>query len=203
MRAWCSPAAIARQSPRVSARRRLHAAMAAVGPTSSLLGGPEAVRDSTVLVVGGGMSGLGAAATLVSAGVSTLLVEQGRGVGGRVCSRRERGPHGELSFDHLLAAAVARPGAGTLAVVTGTRAAPGSLRREGDSWLVSTHPKPEPGKTTITHHRVVIAAGSASSTFNVISPVACRCCQRCACGRVLGPARRVCNASVWRRRLCG
>jgi len=241
----CSPAAIARQSPRVSARRRLHAAMAAVGPTSSLLGGPEAVRDSTVLVVGGGMSGLGAAATLVSAGVSTLLVEQGRGVGGRVCSRRARGPHGELSFDfgcqyfapkagdpfaavlaeletsgvvarwgaggrlgtvscdasghldwssfapqppskaafvgvptasvvgrHLLAAAVARPGAGTLAVATGTRAAPGSLRREGDSWLVSTHPKPEPGKTTITHHRVVIAAASASSTFNVISPVA-------------------------------
>ena len=191
------------------------------------------------------MSGLGAATTLVSAGVSTLLVEQGRGVGGRVCSRRARGTHGELSFDHgcqyfapkpgdpfeavlgeleaagvvarwgaggrlgtvgcdaagtlnwssfapqppskaafvgvptasvvgrhLLAAALARPGAGALAVATGTRAAPGSLRREGDAWLVSTHPKPEPGKATTTQHRVVVAAGSASSTFNVINPVA-------------------------------
>jgi predicted NAD/FAD-dependent oxidoreductase len=73
---------------------------------------------------------------------------------------------------HLLAAALARPGAGALAVATGTRAAPGSLRREGDAWLVSTHPKPEPGKSTTTQHRVVVAAGSATSTFNVINPVA-------------------------------
>ena len=240
----CSSATLARLSPRASARRRLRAAMAAVSRADSLLGGPEAVRDTTVLVVGGGMSGLGAAVTLVSAGVSTLLVEQGRGVGGRVCSRRVRS-HGELSFDHgcqyfapkpgdpfasvlaelesagvvarwgaggrlgsvscdaagrldwssfvpqppskaafvgvptasgvgrhLLANAVARPGAGALAVATGTRAAPESLRRDGDAWLVSTHPKPEPGKTTTTRHSVVIAAGSASSTFNVINPVA-------------------------------
>ena len=241
----CSPAGLARLSPRVSARRRLHVALAAVSRADSLLGGPEAVRDATVLVVGGGMSGLGAAATLVSAGVNTLLVEQGRGVGGRVCSRRARGPHGELSFDHgcqyfapkpgdpfaavlaelegagvvarwgaggrlgtvgcdaagrldwssfapqppskaafvgvptasvvgrhLLATAVARPGAGTLAVATSTRASPGSLRRDGDAWLVSTHPKSAPEKTTTTQHRVVIAAGSASSTFNVINRVA-------------------------------
>ena len=174
--------------------------MAAASREDSLLGGPEAACDATVLVVGGGMSGLGAATTLVSAGVSTLLVEQGRGVGGRVCTRRVRGT--SLTFDHgsqyfapkpgdafvpvlaeleaagvvarwgagrlgtvacdasgrldwssfvphapskqayvgtpsmsavgrhLLAASVARPGSGTLAVATGTRAAPGSLRRE-------------------------------------------------------------------------
>ena len=237
----CSPAGVAgRLSPRASASHRFRAAMAAASGEDGLLGGPEAVRDATVLVVGGGMSGLGVAATLVSAGVSTLLVEQGRGVGGRVCTRRVRGK--SFSFDHgcqyfapkpgdafapvlagleasgvvarwgrlgtvgcdaagrfdwssfaahpptkqafvgvpsmsavgreLLAAAASRPGAGTLAVATGTRAAPGSLRREGDTWLVNTHPKPEPGAVTTTRHRVVVAAGSASSTFNVISPVA-------------------------------
>jgi len=221
---------------------RADRAMAASREQDKLLGGPDAARDATVLVVGGGMSGLGAAATLVRAGVDTLLVEQGRGVGGRVCTRHVRGK--ALSFDHgcqyfapkdgdpfaavlaeletagvvarwgasrlgavdcaasgridwstfaphqpskrayvglpsmsavgrhLLASAAARPGAGSLAVATGTRAAPGSLRREDAVWLVDTHPKAEPGATTTTRHRVVVAAGSASSTFNVISPVA-------------------------------
>ena len=214
--------------------------MAVAAREDSLLGGPETARDATVLVVGGGMSGLGVATTLISAGVDTQLVEQGRGVGGRVCTRRVRGKpfsfdHGAQYFApkqgdafasvlteleaagvvarwgagrlgavgcdgagrldwssfvphppskhafvgvpsmsavgrHLLAVAAARPGAGALTVATGTRAAPGSLRRADDAWLVDTHPKPEPGTTITTRHSVVVAAGSASSTFNVISP---------------------------------
>ena len=80
--------------------RAMSAVRAAHAPTpaDSLIGGPGAVRDSAVLVTGGGMAGLGAATTLVRAGVDTLLVEQGRGAGGRVCTRRVRGQ--PLSFDH-------------------------------------------------------------------------------------------------------
>ena len=72
----------------------------------------------------------------------------------------------------LLAAAAAAPGAGRLVVASGTRVAPGSLRRDGDAWLAGTHPKAAPETAHTTRHRVVVAAGSASSTFNVISPVA-------------------------------
>ncbi len=71
---------------------------AASSRDDSLIEGPAAVRDSAVLISGGGMSGLGAAATLVAAGVDTVLCEQGRGLGGRVCTRRVRGQ--PLSFDH-------------------------------------------------------------------------------------------------------
>ena len=73
---------------------------------------------------------------------------------------------------HVLASAVAAPGAGKLTVAAGTRAAPGSLRRDGEAWLVDTHPKQDASATTTTRHRAVLAAGSASSTFNVIAPVA-------------------------------
>jgi hypothetical protein len=218
---------------------RFVAAPADARGDDGLIGGPAAVRDTTVLVAGGGFSGLGAAATLVRAGVDTLLVEQGRGVGGRVCTRRVRSqplsfdhgcqylspkteefaalltalerdgvvarwadgrlgavacgaggrldhasfaPSGKLAYvgvprqsavgRHLLSAAAAHAGAGALTVAAGTRAAPGSLRRDGDAWLVDTHPKADPAAVTTTRHRVVIAAGSASSTFNVIAPAA-------------------------------
>jgi renalase len=231
--------------PPVAARlrmRRVSCVTAAAARDSGLIGGPSDVRDAPVLVSGGGMSGLAVATTLANAGVATLLVEQGRGVGGRVCTRHARGM--PLSFDHgcqyfapkggefaalltqlesegvvarwgaggrlgevacdtagridwttyapqpagkaayvgvpsmsavgrhLLAATAQRAGAATLTVAAGTRAAPGTLRRDGDAWLVDTHPKGDPAAVTTTRHRVVIAAGSASSTFNVISPAA-------------------------------
>ena len=65
--------------------------LAAASADAGLFAGPEAVRDSTVLISGGGMSGLGCAVTLVAAGIDTVLCEQGRGGGGRVCTRRVRG----------------------------------------------------------------------------------------------------------------
>ncbi|MBP1654772.1 MAG: hypothetical protein H6Q28_1328 [Bacteroidetes bacterium] len=49
-----------------------------------------------VLVVGAGMAGLSAAAALREAGLSVLTVEKGRGVGGRMASRRV----GSAVFDH-------------------------------------------------------------------------------------------------------
>lgn len=58
---------------------------------------PDTVRDATVLVAGGGFAGLAAASRLVSSGVDVLLVEAGRGLGGRVATRHT--PQG-LTFDH-------------------------------------------------------------------------------------------------------
>jgi len=49
-----------------------------------------------VLVVGAGMAGLSAAAALGEAGMSVLTVDKGRGVGGRMASRRV----GSAVFDH-------------------------------------------------------------------------------------------------------
>ncbi len=49
-----------------------------------------------VLVVGAGMAGLTAAAALREAGMSVLTVDKGRGVGGRMASRRV----GSAVFDH-------------------------------------------------------------------------------------------------------
>ena len=52
--------------------------------------------DADVLVVGAGIAGLMAAATLAGAGRSVIVVDKGRGVGGRMATRRI----GEAVFDH-------------------------------------------------------------------------------------------------------
>ncbi len=52
--------------------------------------------DAEVLVVGAGIAGLTAAATLAAAGRSVIVVDKGRGVGGRMATRRI----GEAVFDH-------------------------------------------------------------------------------------------------------
>lgn len=56
----------------------------------------EPESDVDVVVIGAGMAGLAAAGDLVRAGQRVLVVEKGRGVGGRVASRRI----GEATFDH-------------------------------------------------------------------------------------------------------
>lgn len=201
------------------------------------LGDALSVRDSTVLVIGGGFSGVGAASRLASAGVDVLVVEQGRGLGGRVTTRHTRGSN--LSFDHGCQYSAPKAGTrfhalcteleaegclarwgsgrlGTLAsdascalqndtfrpwaadkvawvgvpgqsslgravlgragasrVALNTRCAPGSLRRADDGgWIVETHPKASPEERRQTRHRFVLACGSASSTYNVVHPVA-------------------------------
>ena len=53
-------------------------------------------REVEVLVIGGGMSGLTAGNILKEAGRDVLVVDKGRGVGGRMASRRI----GEATFDH-------------------------------------------------------------------------------------------------------
>jgi predicted NAD/FAD-dependent oxidoreductase len=55
----------------------------------------------TALVVGGGFAGLAAAEVLAQAGTHVFLAEQGRGLGGRVCTRTAQLPDGNtVTFDH-------------------------------------------------------------------------------------------------------
>lgn len=55
-----------------------------------------------VAVVGGGIAGLAAISRLSRRGLRLLLVEQGRGLGGRMCTRRASCPETEdpIAFDH-------------------------------------------------------------------------------------------------------
>ncbi len=53
-----------------------------------------------VAVIGAGMSGLCAARTLSDHGVPVIVFDKGRGVGGRMSSRRVEGVDGHVSFDH-------------------------------------------------------------------------------------------------------
>ena len=53
-------------------------------------------RNADVLVIGAGMAGLSAAAALQKAGRKPLVIDKGRGVGGRMATRRV----GEATFDH-------------------------------------------------------------------------------------------------------
>lgn len=57
---------------------------------------PATDRLSTVAVIGGGLSGLACARDLADHGCSVHVFEKGRGVGGRMSTRRV----GDLQFDH-------------------------------------------------------------------------------------------------------
>ncbi|GIM17426.1 hypothetical protein Vretimale_19966, partial [Volvox reticuliferus] len=58
--------------------------------------------SGNALVVGGGFAGLAAADVLATAGLNVVIVEQGRGLGGRMCTRTVTlGSRGErVTFDH-------------------------------------------------------------------------------------------------------
>ena len=53
-----------------------------------------------VIVVGAGMAGLGAARILASAGLDVLVLDKGRGVGGRCATRRLSVDGNEIRIDH-------------------------------------------------------------------------------------------------------
>jgi predicted NAD/FAD-dependent oxidoreductase len=53
-----------------------------------------------VAIVGAGMAGLSCAEALVGAGIDVALFDKGRGVGGRMSSRRATSPLGPVGFDH-------------------------------------------------------------------------------------------------------
>jgi renalase len=53
-----------------------------------------------VLVIGAGMAGITCAQALARAGQSVVVLDKGRGIGGRIATRRVELPAGEVSFDH-------------------------------------------------------------------------------------------------------
>jgi renalase len=57
---------------------------------------PDKPQTTDVLIVGAGIAGLAAATDLHAAGRTVLVVDKGRGVGGRLASRRI----GAATFDH-------------------------------------------------------------------------------------------------------
>ena len=53
-----------------------------------------------VLVIGAGMSGIACARSLQSAGVPVRMIDKGRGIGGRVATRRVDLAGEVITFDH-------------------------------------------------------------------------------------------------------
>ena len=52
------------------------------------------------LVIGAGITGVSCAAALRAAGRDVLVIDKGRGIGGRMATRRVRLDQGEISIDH-------------------------------------------------------------------------------------------------------
>ena len=50
-------------------------------------GATHGSRDADVVIVGGGIAGLVAARELVASGLRVIVLEKGRGVGGRMATR--------------------------------------------------------------------------------------------------------------------
>ncbi len=53
-----------------------------------------------ITIIGAGMAGLACARRLVSAGYTPLVLDKGRGIGGRMATRRVTLAAGEIGFDH-------------------------------------------------------------------------------------------------------
>jgi predicted NAD/FAD-dependent oxidoreductase len=74
-------------------------------------------RPVPIVIIGAGMAGLSAASALVQAGQAPVIFDKGRGIGGRVATRRVMLPDGtQLQFDHGAQFATAK-GAGFAAVL--------------------------------------------------------------------------------------
>ena len=56
--------------------------------------------SSNIIIIGAGMTGLACAQRLARAGVRPLVLDKGRGIGGRMATRRVKLTEGETSFDH-------------------------------------------------------------------------------------------------------
>ena len=57
-------------------------------------------QPTSCLIIGAGMAGLTAARVLARRGVVVTVVDKGRGVGGRMATRRLATDHGEARLDH-------------------------------------------------------------------------------------------------------
>jgi len=53
-----------------------------------------------ILIIGAGMAGIACARALAATGRGVVILDKGRGIGGRMATRRVTLPNGELRFDH-------------------------------------------------------------------------------------------------------
>ena len=61
----------------------------------------EIAKQKRCLIIGGGISGLIAATVLRRTGINATILDKGRGVGGRLATRRISHPsYGEGTFDY-------------------------------------------------------------------------------------------------------
>ena len=81
-----------------------------------------------VIIIGAGMAGLACARRLADAGLAAIVLDKGRGIGGRVATRRA----GDLQFDHGAQYVTAR-GAGFAAVLDAMTTAGTLADWEGDT----------------------------------------------------------------------
>lgn len=56
--------------------------------------------DDTIIIIGGGMAGIACARALAEAGQGVRVLDKGRGIGGRMATRRASVRGRDLSFDH-------------------------------------------------------------------------------------------------------
>jgi predicted NAD/FAD-dependent oxidoreductase len=56
--------------------------------------------QTEITIIGAGMAGLACARHLVAAGYTPLVLDKGRGIGGRMATRRVTLAEGDISFDH-------------------------------------------------------------------------------------------------------
>lgn len=56
--------------------------------------------QTEITIIGAGMAGLACARRLVAAGYTPLVLDKGRGIGGRMATRRVTLAEGDISFDH-------------------------------------------------------------------------------------------------------
>ncbi len=56
--------------------------------------------QTSIIIIGAGIAGLACARRLARAGHSPLVLDKGRGIGGRMATRRVTLAEGEISFDH-------------------------------------------------------------------------------------------------------
>lgn len=117
-------------------------------------------RRSDVVVVGAGITGLTAARALVAAGLSVIVLDKGRGVGGRVATRRIEGAtvdHGAQAVDAADAGAWAALAGGLPASVLERRAG----RWIGRIGMTSVAKSFAAGLEVLTAERVLSVRGAS------------------------------------------
>lgn len=68
--------------------------------TSAIQDGRNRAGMDQTIIIGSGMAGIACARALADAGCPVRVLDKGRGIGGRMATRRVALPHGDVTFDH-------------------------------------------------------------------------------------------------------